>query len=886
MLKFIREKKSRIILFILILGISFIALRAGLPRLIPELNHSAEIQSTVNKYSENHQITREDNLFLQELRSYIAETKVPDDEKLIRAFSRTTFQKNSYGVVLTAYQSGLSIIRGISTKRTPEVNILKTATALRTHAKASSFNWNDPKSCRIQIDFIAEPLEPIDIKGLCEQCLSTKRFEPGVDGLVTEYKNKKKYFLPGDAFRLSIYSLKQTIENNLHYWKGVPKEMISWSRLHTQSFISYNDVWLELYRGQPIINNIDKQDLLQAITRASEHTIKNQKPDGSFLYYYDSARNSFRDHEHPENTESNRYYNDLRHCGGVIMLLHEYQRTKNINLLEPIRKGIRFIIGLIKEYPLPSGEKAGYVYYNTKAKLGGNGIALYLLAEYQRIPGDDTFVPSARLLHRHLLTQILPSGEFMYYTIYLNKKVSVEDNQKLFNFYYPGEAIIGLVQYIKYTSQDPDEKKATLEKIKAALHFLLEDRPKSYALAYASLPSDSWLMMAINELWDIPEARNESYPAFVFSDTDKMLALTYTAKNALYPDYPGSFSYQYGDLPYADGARAEGFLAATYLAQKTGNTERFNTYSAASKLMALALMRLVNTPEAMYFADNKDLAIGGVRFKHTRQWFRIDTTAHVILFFLKLLPLIDSPGEIVKTSAIGSLPAKTTPPPSITPPSSIYALQYATSEKSTKNSSLGWFTFLIQNGKTNILIDTALKYPLPKPRWGITETKHLPSLLKPLGITPETVNIIIITHAHDDHADQLDSFPNATIYIHQNAYAALSKSPKHQSFLKKHAGQIKTFTTVTNFPMGLTIYPTSSHHAPGISIVSFKTQQMNYIFPSDLCHTATDCCDKIKGISDDINTLCNAQNKTILPHHDHYEKTNYPMTEPGIYKIK
>ena len=79
---------------------------------------------------------------------------------------------------------------------------------------------------------------------------------------------------------------------------------------------------------------------------------------------------------------------------------------------------------------------------------------------------------------------------------------------------------------------------------------------------YQSLPSDSWLMMAINELVDQNGFDDEDYRAFVFSDAEKMIQHQYQEDNALFPDYVGSFYYRYGDHAYPDGARAEGLLAA------------------------------------------------------------------------------------------------------------------------------------------------------------------------------------------------------------------------------------------------------------------------------------------------------------------------------------
>ena len=116
-----------------------------------------------------------------------------------------------------------------------------------------------------------------------------------------------------------------------------------------------------------------------------------------------------------------------------------------------------------------------------------------------------------------------------------------------------------------------------------------------------------------------------------------MVRQMYTRDNALYPDYVGSFYYDYGDHPYPDGARAEGLLAALQLAIKTGDTERIKNYRAACRTLATALLRLCNSPESVYSAKNPQRAVGGIRFKLTRQWFRVDTIQHVASFYLKLL---------------------------------------------------------------------------------------------------------------------------------------------------------------------------------------------------------------------------------------------------------
>jgi hypothetical protein len=150
------------------------------------------------------------------------------------------------------------------------------------------------------------------------------------------------------------------------------------------------------------------------------------------------------------------------------------------------------------------------------------------------------------------------------------------------------------------------------------------------------------LMMGVNDLWDVAEFQQDEYKTFVFGDADQMVRLMYTEEDALYPDYVGSFYYRYGDHPYPDGARAEGLLAAYQLALEVGDEARIERYRDACDKVAWASLRLCNTPESMSSAANPERAIGGIRFKLTRQWFRVETIQHVVSFYLKLVAM-DSP---------------------------------------------------------------------------------------------------------------------------------------------------------------------------------------------------------------------------------------------------
>ena len=495
------------------------------------------------------------------------------------------------------------------------------------------------ESFRLQLDFVVEPPMPVDLYKVGMGHLGERHFEIGVDGVTLRGSDGKLLiFLPGDAYVRSIMGMGQ-LRDYLHRVYG--EEYVRQAearRFRSESFISnaQENNWLRLYRGYPLVGELSREKVENAVALAIDHIRRTQEENGKFLYYYDSTLDSRRDHEHlRRDPQKNPFYNILRHGGGGLTCIFHEKLSGKGDTLENIRRAIDYLISQTR-YQEYDGRPGAYIYSEKKAKLGGTGIALYLVAEYQLLTGDERYREWADALAWHLLHQITASGEFIYYNIYLDQPVSEEENQKYFSFYYPGEAVCGLAKYLHLPA--PEERVPYFAKLKDALHFLLFVRPQTRAGEYTTVPSDSWLMMGIMELWDFPEMQNLAYADFVFSDAEKMIANLYKVDDAPCPDYAGAFYYQYGDYPYADGARCEGLLGAYELALKMGQEERAAGIWRALKLAAWAVMHLVNTPDAIYFARNQNLALGGIRFKYTRQWFRIDTIQHVASFFAKLLP--------------------------------------------------------------------------------------------------------------------------------------------------------------------------------------------------------------------------------------------------------
>ena len=578
----------------------------------------------------------DDSVFLGQVTDAIRAPKpfTTDASALDRHFARSSFPKSYDRLILILYAPGqkrIVISRSVTAKPLRFGGVFQ---RLLRHPRCPVLGT---LPFRLQMDFVIEPPMPVDLNTVGMSLHGERHFEIGLDGLILHGPDgKRQIFSPGDAFVRSIMGMGQ-LRNYLIrvYGKEYLRES-TWYRFRSESYLSTAEGWLRLYRGYPLVGALTRAKLEQAVELAIRHIQQSQEEDGKFLYYYDAAKDSRLDHEHPgRDPLKNPYYNILRHGGGGLTCIFYEKHTGAGVTVDTIRRAIDYLIRhtRTKEY---QGQTGAYIYSEKKAKLGGTGIALYLAAEYQLLTKDLRYQGWADQLAWHLLHQITDSGEFIYYTIYLDRDVSAEQNHEYFSFYYPGEAVCGMAKYLRLIA--PERRTPFFAKLHQALNFLLEVRPQTRASEYTKIPSDSWLMMGIMELWDFPEMRDPRYARFVFADAQAMIRQMYKVTDAPYPDYAGAFYYKYGDYPYADGARCEGLLGAYQLALKMNDQVIAGEIWQVMQLAAWALMHLVNTEDAVYFAPNPDLAIGGIRFKYTRQWFRIDTIQHVASFYAKMLP--------------------------------------------------------------------------------------------------------------------------------------------------------------------------------------------------------------------------------------------------------
>lgn len=558
-------------------------------------------------------------------------------------------------IFVKLFQCGQKHIRFGSIRNSLDAALNRCIEKLRENKNFSYFDVSNPDKCRIMLEFVTERI-PVKLQEIQERAFNESRFEPGITGVELKTPSGPQYYLPTDAIIESHISLRQAlaylakrtdiknltnkISERLEELKK--REEYEYFLFKTRAFVTYKNECMPLYRGNVLYNEFSYDTLISQFEKSCQWLIDHMLPDGRFLYYYDCTNDNQIDHEHPGRPSNDLYYNDLRHSGGTITLLRAYTHTKNPAYLVSAKRSLDWTVSILKKHKTKWGE-AFCAYYNEKAKLGGIGVPLVAFMHYRNITKDKSYDRYIKGCTRHLLSRIIPSGEFLGYYInpsYNNGKplltMSDRERQETFSFYYPGEALLGLALFANYFDTDKRLVKETRRMSRIALDWLIDERPKSYAHHFTILPSDAWLMQAIEEWANDPEFREKNWLDFVYTDAQTMLDKMYQKDDSPYIDYEGGYYYNYGDHYYPDGARSEGLIAAYYLAEKMDEKELAEKILKGCKLAAKCQFHLYNCEKSNYAHLNPEFSKNTIRFKATRQWIRVDSFQHVDCFFIRL----------------------------------------------------------------------------------------------------------------------------------------------------------------------------------------------------------------------------------------------------------
>ncbi len=232
----------------------------------------------------------------------------------------------------------------------------------------------------------------------------------------------------------------------------------------------------------------------------------------------------------------------------------------------------------------------------------------------------------------------------------------------------------------------------------------------------------------------------------------------------------------------------------------------------------------------------------------------------------------------------------------------IHAIKYADRNERTRADSfifddnhdaphaMDYFMWLLRQGDRSILVDTGYDHAEANAR-GRPIRLDPREALKPLGLGPEDITEVIVTHLHYDHAGGLSLFPDAHLHL-QTAEMAFATGPcmchdtLRMPFTAGHicdavkrlyAGKLTFHAGDSEIADGVTVHCIGGH-SRGLQCVRVRTQVGWMVLASDAAHyyenimlrkpfpIVVDLQDMLDGF-DRLERLASATN-LIVPGHD------------------
>ena len=247
-----------------------------------------------------------------------------------------------------------------------------------------------------------------------------------------------------------------------------------------------------------------------------------------------------------------------------------------------------------------------------------------------------------------------------------------------------------------------------------------------------------------------------------------------------------------------------------------------------------------------------------------------------------------------------------------------YAVKYARVEARTRGNNfindddhagpmpIEFFVWVLKDPDSGraILVDTGFD-EAEATRRGRPIDRHPAEAIKAIGVDPETITDVIVTHLHFDHAGSLDAYPNARFHL-QEAEMVYATGPcmchgalqvpftvDHVCQMVRHvySGRVVFYDGEAEVAPGVTVHCVGGH-SRGLQAVRVKTREGYMCIASDASHfyenyllgkpfvLVVDVEDMLDGFKT-IQRLA-SRPSLVIPGHDPITRAIFPEVVPGF----
>ena len=245
----------------------------------------------------------------------------------------------------------------------------------------------------------------------------------------------------------------------------------------------------------------------------------------------------------------------------------------------------------------------------------------------------------------------------------------------------------------------------------------------------------------------------------------------------------------------------------------------------------------------------------------------------------------------------------------------IYAIRYGRHDRKSSENFIGgdphdvlqpldYFVWAIVGAHGTFIVDTGFDETMAQKRKRLV-TNPIGEGLKAIGIDPETVENVIVTHLHYDHAGNYELFPRARYHLQdvEMGYATgrcMCHAPLRFPFevddvvamvRKVFAGRVEFHDGGGQIAPGITVHRVGGH-SKGLQCVRVRTKRGDVVIASDATHlyahietgrvfpVTYNVGDVLEGYAA-IKKLAPTMHH-IVPGHDPLVLTRYPAARPVL----
>jgi glyoxylase-like metal-dependent hydrolase (beta-lactamase superfamily II) len=250
----------------------------------------------------------------------------------------------------------------------------------------------------------------------------------------------------------------------------------------------------------------------------------------------------------------------------------------------------------------------------------------------------------------------------------------------------------------------------------------------------------------------------------------------------------------------------------------------------------------------------------------------------------------------------------------------VFAIRYATlpdfavaglvqGAESGRKMDIAMMVWLIRGGGHNVVVDSGFYRPQFFKSWKVKDFVRPDEAVARAGVKAADVTDVILTHAHWDHADGADLFPNAQIWIQKDEYtyytgAAWQPGGKHggiehedmQVLLAANmAGRLHLVDGDREILPGIRVW-LGGRHTWASQFVSVTSKNGTIVLASDNAYLYENL-DKHLPIAQTFDAASNlaaqehmkqlaSRAGLIVPGHDPEVMTRFPKVAEGVVEIK